>query len=151
MLLVVYLQLSLLDHSVVIFCNFSCDSSSIGYNVSWSVCLSATSFMELICCYQCIMVVTVVVVYDIKTFCCHILHFQLQQQLYKSQCQCVTNKFHKSYNTATSLCVLYSMELTLTSVAIVHTKSCHLQLCTQKQAMQNCIQIVNCFSVFNSQ
>ena len=71
------LQLRLLDHSVVILCNLSCDSSSIGCNVSWFVCLSATSFMEVLCCYQCIIVVTVVVVYDIRTFCRHILHFKL--------------------------------------------------------------------------
>ena len=35
----VLLQLRLLDKFVVIFCNFSCDSSSIGRNVSRSVCL----------------------------------------------------------------------------------------------------------------
>ena len=36
--LLLLLQDSLLDHSVVIFCTFSCDSSSIGRNVSRSVC-----------------------------------------------------------------------------------------------------------------
>ena len=80
-MLLVLLQLRLLDHSVVIFCNFSCYSSSISCNVGQSVCLSATSFMEVLCCYQCIIVVTVFVVYDIRTFCCNILHFQMQQQL----------------------------------------------------------------------
>ena len=47
---------------------FSCDSSSIGHNVSLSVCLSAMSFMEVLCCCWCINIVTVVVVYDIRTF-----------------------------------------------------------------------------------
>ena len=49
----------------------SCDSSSISRNVSRSVRLFATSFMEVLCCYKCIIVVTVVVVYDIRTICCH--------------------------------------------------------------------------------
>ena len=35
-----------------------------------SVDLSATSVIEELCC--CIDVVTVLVVYDIRTFCCHI-------------------------------------------------------------------------------
>ena len=61
---------------------FSCDSSSIGGNVGLSVDLSATSFMEILCCCQCINVVTVVVDYDIRTF-------YLRQQLYKPQCRSV--------------------------------------------------------------
>ena len=56
-MLLVSLQLSLLTHSAVIFCN-----------VSRSVCLSATSFMEVLCCCQRINVATVVVVCDIRTF-----------------------------------------------------------------------------------
>ena len=77
-MLLVLLQFRILDHSVVIYCNFSCDSSSIDRNVSWSVCLSATSFIEVLCYYQYIIVLAVFVVYDIKIFC------QLRQQLYKS-------------------------------------------------------------------
>ena len=33
------------------FAFLSCDSSSIGHNVSLQVCLSAKSFMEVLCCY----------------------------------------------------------------------------------------------------
>ena len=47
---------------------FSCDSSSISRNVGRSVCLPATSFIEVLCCCQCLNVVTVVVVYDIRAF-----------------------------------------------------------------------------------
>ena len=45
---------------------FSCDSSSISRNVGLSVGLPATRFIEVLCCCQCMNVVTVVVVYDIK-------------------------------------------------------------------------------------
>ena len=65
-MLLVLLQFRLLDHSVVIYCNFSCDSSSISHNVSRSVCLSAPTFMEVLCCYQRIIVVSVVVVLCIR-------------------------------------------------------------------------------------
>ena len=47
--------------------------------------------MVVSCCCQCINIVTVVIVYNIRTFHCHILHFKLRQQLYKSQCQFVTH------------------------------------------------------------
>ena len=56
---------------------FSCNSSSIGPNVSLSVCLLATSFMEVLCCCQCTIVVTAVVVYNISTLWCHTLHFAI--------------------------------------------------------------------------
>ena len=78
-MLLVLLQLRLLDHSVISV--VSCDSSSVTRNVGLSVCLLATSFIEVFCCCRCMNVVTVVVVYDIRTFCCHILHLKLRQQL----------------------------------------------------------------------
>ena len=66
---------------------------SVRLSVRRSACLSVsrsapTSFMEVLCCCQCIYVVSIVVAQIIRTFCCHILH-QLQQQLYKSQCRSV--------------------------------------------------------------
>ena len=55
--LLILLLLRLLDHSVVIFCIFSCDSSSMGHNVSLSVRNKFyESFMLLLvydCCYCC--------------------------------------------------------------------------------------------------
>ena len=58
------------EHSISLLVGLSV-SRSIGLSVD----LSATSFMEVLCCYKCIIVVTVVVVYDSIIFCCHILHF----------------------------------------------------------------------------
>ena len=47
-----------------------------------SVCRSVLNeFMEVLCCFQCTNVVTVIVVYSIRTFYSHILHFQLRQHL----------------------------------------------------------------------
>ena len=57
---------------------FSFDYSYKGSNVGLSVCLSATSFMEVSCCCYCIIVVTFVVVYNVRTFCFQILYFKLQ-------------------------------------------------------------------------
>ena len=94
--------ITLCNHFVI----FSYDSSPISRNVGLSVCrsvgLPATSFIEVLCCCQCMNVVTVVVVYDIRTFCCHILHFKLRQQLLKSQCQIV-----KSFIQAIMLLLVY--------------------------------------------
>ena len=42
-----------LDYQIILwlyFAFFSCNSSSICHNVSLQVCLSATSFMEVLCC-----------------------------------------------------------------------------------------------------
>ena len=83
---------------------FNCDSSSIGRNVgrsvSLSVGLSTTSFIAVLCYWQCIYIVTRIVVQIIRLFCSHILHFQLCQQLYRSHCQpvclSVRNKFYGS-------------------------------------------------------
>ena len=86
----------------------SCDSSSISRNVCQSVCLSvyqsvylpAASFIEVLCCWQCIYVVSIIVPYIIRSFCSHIFQFWLLQQLYKSQCRSVClsirNKFYGS-------------------------------------------------------
>ena len=68
---------------------------SVGLSVCLSVGLSPTSFMEVLCCCQCIYVVSIVVAQIIRIFCCHILH-QLRQQLYKSQCRSVPNEFYRS-------------------------------------------------------
>ena len=67
--------------SVMLFHIFSYECSSIGHNVSMSVCMSATSFMEVLCCCECMIVVTIVVLYIYRIFCCYVLHFKLQQQL----------------------------------------------------------------------
>ena len=54
------------------FC--SCNSSSIGHNVSLSV---RNEFMEVLCYCQCTISVTVVVVYNISTLWCYTLHFSI--------------------------------------------------------------------------
>ena len=81
-LLLLLLQLIIFEHSVgyilhcaFIFCILSCECSSRGHNISLSVCLSATSSMEVLCFCLCSIVVTVVVVYNISTLCCYIFHF----------------------------------------------------------------------------
>ena len=69
------LSMSTLFVLLVMFSIFSCDSSSISHNVGLSVCMPETSSMEVICYCQCsIIVITVVVVYNIRAFCHHILH-----------------------------------------------------------------------------
>ena len=67
----------------------SCNSSSISHNLGLSVCLPATSFIEELCCLQCIYVVSINVAQIIRSFCSHIMQFQLQQQFYGSQYQSV--------------------------------------------------------------
>ena len=85
----------------------SCDSSSISRNVGLPVCLSVCRsvrpqfvFIEVLCCWQCIYCVSIIVAQIIRSFCSHILQFQLRQQLYRSQCQSVClsvrNEFYGS-------------------------------------------------------
>ena len=93
-----------MPYSVLLSTIFSCDSSSIGRNISQSVCLSAMSSMEVLCCYQCIC-----------CYCCCSLGYK---NILLSYFVClaviaalqvtmsVCNKFHTSYNAATSLCML---------------------------------------------
>ena len=179
------------------------------------VCLSvdATSFIEVLCSWYCIYVASIIVAQIIRSFCSHILQFQLLQQLYKSQCQSVClsvrnkfygsvmlllvhnccycccsllylnilmsyfaflgaiaalkvtmsvcNKFYTSYNAATRLCMLYSMQLTLlmlicsmqqSSVVIVHTKVIICNCVYKSKQLQKCIkncQLPQCSNVLS--
>ena len=87
-LLLLSLQFITFEHSVVSW-DSSSSSCNVGLSICWSVCLPATSFIEVLCCWQCMYVVSIIVAQIIRSFHSHILQFQLRQQFYMSQCQSV--------------------------------------------------------------
>ena len=95
-ILLVLLKLRLVDHSVVIFCNFSCNSSSICRNVSRFVCLSTTSVILLLvydCCFCCL-------VYNISICYSSSLSrnvgLSVGQYVCRSVCLSASNEFYRS-------------------------------------------------------
>ena len=86
MLLVVYISCQYycsLYYQIILQSYFAISAAIAALQVAMSVSLSVCP-QRVLFCYQCIIVVIVVVVNNIRTFCYHILHFQLQQYLYKS-------------------------------------------------------------------
>ena len=98
------MELSKNGHKIAYF-QLRC--SSVSGNVGLSVCLSATSFIEVLCCWQCIYVVSIIVAQIIRSLCSHFLQFQLRQQLYRSQCRSVCRSVRNEFYRSVMLLVVY--------------------------------------------